>query len=339
MGNKNILVTGSAGFIGMHLVLRLIKEGYNVVGLDNINDYYETSLKYSRLEECGIDKQKIIDETVIKSNRFSNYKFIKVDLLRAERIQILFEEFNFDAVIHLAAQAGVRYSIENPQTYIDNNIVGFFNIIDSARKYKIKNFLYASSSSVYGNSLEVPFNEELSVDKPISLYAATKKSNELIAHVYSNIYNLNTTGLRFFTVYGPWGRPDMAYFSFTNDIINNKEINVYNNGELSRDFTYIDDIINGVVNVFQAKFESEIKYEVLNIGNNKPVSLMEFIDTLEMKIGKKATKNFLQMQKGDVLKTMADISAISKYNYKANTEIHKGLDNFINWYKQYYCIK
>jgi UDP-glucuronate 4-epimerase len=336
MGNKNILVTGSAGFIGMHLVLRLINKGYNVVGLDNINNYYETSLKYSRLEECGISKHKIVDDALVNSNRFPNYKFVKVDLLNQEKIQSIFENNTFDAVIHLAAQAGVRYSIENPQTYIDNNIIGFFNIIDNSRKFKIKNFIYASSSSVYGNSKNVPFSENLSVDKPISLYAATKKSNELLAHVYSNIYGLKTTGLRFFTVYGPWGRPDMAYFSFTNNILKGLEINVYNKGELSRDFTYIDDIINGVVNVFEAKFESSVNYEILNIGNNQPVSLMKFIETLESIIGKKALKNFIEMQKGDVVKTMADITSISNYNYKPSVAIDKGLFEFVKWYLEYY---
>lgn len=336
MGNKNILVTGAAGFIGMHLVLRLINKGYNVVGLDNINNYYDTSLKYSRLEECGIFKQIIVDEELVNSNRFPNYKFVKLDLLNLEKVQLIFEKNTFDAVIHLAAQAGVRYSIENPQTYIDNNIIGFFNIIDTSRKFKIKNFIYASSSSVYGNSIDVPFSENLSVDKPISLYAATKKSNELIAHVYSNIYGLKTTGLRFFTVYGPWGRPDMAYFSFTNNILKGLEINVYNNGELSRDFTYIDDIINGVVNVFEAKFESSVNYEILNIGNNQPVSLLKFIETLESIIGKKAFKNFIDMQKGDVVKTMADITAISNYNYKPSVTIGEGLMVFVSWYLEYY---
>jgi UDP-glucuronate 4-epimerase len=339
MDNNKILVTGSAGFIGMHLVIRLIKEGFFVVGLDNLNNYYDRSLKFSRLEECGIIQDKLKDDILIDSEKFSNYKFIKSDLLSIEKVHCLFEEFQFDAVIHLAAQAGVRYSIENPKTYIENNITGFFNIIDTSRKFNVKNFLYASSSSVYGNSLEVPFNEKLQVDQPISLYAATKKSNELIAHVYSNIYNLKTTGLRFFTVYGPWGRPDMAYFSFTNKIFNDQQIDVFNNGELSRDFTYIDDIINGIVNVFEGRRKSEVKYEILNIGNNKPVSLMKFIDTLETIIGKKAIKNFIQMQKGDVQKTMADISAISKYNFRASTEIEKGLERFINWYKFYYDLK
>lgn len=336
-----ILVTGAAGFIGYHISKALIKNNHLVVGLDNINDYYSVKLKYSRLSDLGIkDEESKKWNLKSKSKIHKNFIFYRKDLIDYDSIQTLFEEYNFDIVCHLGAQAGVRYSIENPKAYIDSNLLGFFNIIDCCRKYFIKHFVYASSSSVYGLNEKIPFSVEDQVDKPISLYAATKKSNELLAHSYSHIYSLKTTGLRFFTVYGPWGRPDMAIYLFTDAIVKQQPINIFNNGNLKRDFTYIDDIVDGVKKVVESSPNDEELYKIYNIGNNKPVNLMDFIDSIEEKIGIKSIKNYMPMQSGDVYKTWANVDAlISDFGYKPSTSIDIGIEKFVKWYKNYNKIK
>ncbi len=350
---RKILVTGAAGFIGHHLVKRWIAEGEEVVGLDNINDYYDPALKYGRLRECGIDRERIEDKLPLASNSFLNYRFRKMNLTDSEGLNRLFEKEQFTHVVNLAAQAGVRYSIENPKAYIDSNIVGFANILEACRHYKIEHLTYASSSSVYGLNESMPFSVENNVDHPVSLYAATKKSNELMAHSYSHLYGLPTTGLRFFTVYGSWGRPDMAYFLFTDAILNGKPIKVFNNGEMSRDFTYIDDIIEGVIRVNDIPAvenpkwsgqnpdpsSSTAPYRVYNIGNNSPVKLMDFIITIEECLGKKAEKIFMPMQPGDVVSTYADVSGlINDFSYKPNTSLKTGVTEFVSWYKRFYNV-
>jgi UDP-glucuronate 4-epimerase len=332
---ENVLVTGSAGFIGMHVVIMLLKNGFNVIGVDSLNSYYDIELKYSRLKECGIKTDKF-QNCGNQSSTFSNYVFFNFDLVNRDEIEYIFNQLNIDIVIHLAAQAGVRFSITNPDTYIKNNIDAFFNVIDVSRINNVKHFIYASSSSVYGNAIEVPFKETLKVDEPVSLYAATKKSNELIAHSYSEIYNLPTTGLRFFTVYGPWGRPDMAYFDFTKSIMESKPINIFNKGILSRDFTFIDDIVDGIFKVMMGRDIQENTYEILNIGNNTPVKLIDFISQLENIIGISAIKRYVEMQKGDVNITFSDIDKISTYGYLPKTSIAEGLGFFVKWYKSYY---
>jgi UDP-glucuronate 4-epimerase len=332
---ENVLVTGSAGFIGMHVVLMLIRNGYNVIGVDSLNSYYDVELKFARLKECGINTEEF-QKFGNQSSNFTNYHFFNFDLVNNDDIEFIFNQFPIDIVIHLAAQAGVRYSISNPETYIKNNINAFYNVIDVSRRSNVKHFLYASSSSVYGNTTEVPFKESMKVDEPVSLYAATKKSNELIAHSYSEIYNLPTTGLRFFTVYGPWGRPDMAYFDFTSAIFNNEPINIFNQGLLSRDFTFIEDIVDGIYKVMVGRDTKEKLYEILNIGNNSPVKLIDFISQLEKSIGIIAIKRFIGMQKGDVNITYSDIHKISNYGYQPKTGIAEGLGIFVKWYKSYY---
>lgn len=311
-----ILVTGAAGFIGYHLCEKLQAKGYQVLGLDNINDYYDVNLKYARLKKLGIDKKQIEYNRVVESILYSNnFKFIKLNLEDRENIPLLFEQERFNCVINLAAQAGVRYSIQNPMAYIDSNIVGFMNILEASRQYKIAKLLYASSSSVYGNSIDVPFSPTQRVDCPISLYAATKKSNELMAYTYSHLFDMQTIGLRFFTVYGPWGRPDMAMFLFTDAILNNKPIQVFNYGDLSRDFTYIDDIIKGILLIVEDTNQKE-KYQLFNIGNSKPVQLLQFIEEIERITGKKAQKIMMPMQPGDVNQTWADVEDLrKKYGY------------------------
>jgi len=346
-----ILVTGSAGFIGFHTTNRLLKEGHEVVGYDCINSYYDVNLKYSRLEFAGIKKENIIENTIIRSESNTNYKFIKAQLENKEIMQKVFEAEKFDYVIHLAAQAGVRYSIENPYAYLESNLIGFLNIIECCRHFKIKHLAYASSSSVYGLNETIPFSTHENVDHPISLYAATKKSNELTAHCYSYLYKIPTTGLRFFTVYGPWGRPDMALFIFTKAILENKTIDVFNNGEMKRDFTYIDDIVTGIINVVlnppkgntswtgknPDPSSSVAPYKIYNIGNNRPEKLMDFISTIEKHIGKEAKKNFLPLQAGDVPATYADVDdLITDFNFKPNTSVETGIGNFIKWYREYY---
>ena len=328
-----ILVTGTAGFIGYHLAKKLLELGHEVIGYDNINDYYDVNLKYARLQELGISRDNLKDNQLLYSTTYPKHKFIKANLEDTETLNNLFETEKFDAVCNLAAQAGVRYSIENPHAYISSNVVGFMNILEACRNYDVKNLSYASSSSVYGLNKSQPFKTTDKTDTPISLYAATKKSNELMAHTYSHLYGIQTTGLRFFTVYGPWGRPDMAPMLFADAITNDRPIKVFNNGEMSRDFTYIDDIIAGIVKVISNPSYSNI----YNIGNNAPLSLMTFIETIEDALGKKAEKNFMPMQDGDVVSTYADVSGlINDFGYKPDTSLEDGIGKFVKWYKEFY---
>ncbi len=346
-----ILITGTAGFIGAHLAEALIKRGDEVVGLDIINDYYDINLKYARLKKSGINREDIKDNKLINSTLHKNYKFIKADLQNKEILNTLFENEKFDKVCNLAAQAGVRYSLTNPDAYIQSNIIGFINILEACRHYKVKHLAYASSSSVYGLNEKMPLSTNQNVDHPISLYAASKKSNELMAHTYSHLFNLPTTGLRFFTVYGPWGRPDMALFLFTKAILNNEPIDVFNHGNMVRDFTYIDDIVEGIVRVIDhppqgnpnwsgkkpEPSSSIAPYKIYNIGNNNPVKLMDFIAAIEQKLGKKAKKNMMPIQQGDVPATFANVDDLVKdLGYKPNTPVTKGINNFIEWYLDYY---
>lgn len=323
--DKVYLITGAAGFIGFHLSKRLLTQGAKVIGFDNINDYYDTKLKYARLE-------------ILKS--YKNFTFIKGDLADKEAVNHLFEDFNPDIVVNLAAQAGVRYSIDNPDAYISSNVIGFYNILECARHHKIEHLLYASSSSVYGNQQKTPFSTTDNVDHPISLYAATKKTNELMAFTYSHLYKIPATGLRFFTVYGPYGRPDMAYFSFTNKIMRGEKIKIFNNGDMYRDFTYVDDIVKGIENMLcnpPLPDENGVQYKVYNIGNNKPEKLMYFIETLEKCIGKTAEKEYLPMQPGDVYQTYADVTdLIEDFDFKPSTSIEDGLSQFAKWYFEFY---
>jgi UDP-glucuronate 4-epimerase len=331
--SKQILITGSAGFIGMHLSKKLLQEGYSVIGIDNINSYYDQQLKIDRLQELGV--QYSASKVDFSSSIYENFTFKKVDITEAEVLDTLFTENNFTAVIHLAAQAGVRYSIKNPRTYIDNNLNGFFNVLDCTRQHKVPKFLYASSSSVYGNSKEIPFSETQHVDQPVSLYAATKKSNELIAHSYAEIYKMNVIGMRFFTVYGPYGRPDMAYYSFAENIKNNTPIKVYNHGNLSRDFTYIDDITQGIKLLLEKAASPETNYEIYNLANSGPVNLLEFIETLEQAMGKEAIKEYVEMQAGDVSTTFADITRLKQLGYQPTTHLKEGIAKFVAWYNNY----
>lgn len=334
---KKILVTGAIGFIGYHLTKKLISEDYEVIGVDNINEYYDTSLKYGKLPLLGIDNELIEANKKYTSKKYANFKFFKIDIRNRSIIEKLFSDEKFDVVCNLAAQAGVKYSIENPHTYIENNITGFINILDACRQNDIKHFIFASSSSVYGNQEKVPFAENDNVDFPISIYAASKKANELMAHTYSHLYHLKTTGLRFFTVYGPWGRPDMAPFIFTKNIIEGNTINVFNDGNLERDFTYIDDIVNGIYLVI--KGSKNYKYKIYNIGNSSPVNLNDFVKTIEKAVGKKAIVSYRPLRDGDVIKTYADTSSLENdYNYKPSTKIETGITKFIEWYKKYYQL-
>ena len=332
-----ILVTGAAGFIGFHTCLKLVSQGHEVYGIDNINDYYDPKLKFDRLNELGFSEAASkLFKNEVQSTKFNSLRFSRIDLVDHESIDNLFKQEQFEVVCNLAAQAGVRYSIENPKAYIDSNISGFLNILEGCRNHKVKHLVYASSSSVYGENKKVPFETTDTVDHPISLYAATKKSNELMAHTYGHLYNFKTTGLRFFTVYGPWGRPDMAYYLFAEAISNNKPIKVFNNGKMERDFTYIDDIVNGVAKIIEKNIDTREHYKIYNIGNNKTQSLQDFIISIEAATGKEAIKEMYPMQAGDVPKTFADISEIIKdFGYKPNTSINKGLKEFIRWYKNY----
>lgn len=318
-------ITGAAGFIGFYLAKRLLEGGARVVGLDNMNDYYEVSLKEERL--------RIL-------NKSEGFTFIKGDLADKETVMSIFKEHRPDIVVNLAAQAGVRYSIDNPDAYIQSNLVGFFNILEGCRYYPVKHLVYASSSSVYGGNTKVPFCVEDQVDRPVSLYAATKKSNELMAYSYSKLYGIKLTGLRFFTVYGPMGRPDMAYYKFAKKIMKGEPIQIYNNGDMMRDFTYIDDIITGVVNILENPPKADdlgAYYKIYNIGNNKPEKLMDYISTLEKCLGREAKKEFLPMQPGDVYQTYADVSdLIRDFDFKPNTSIEEGLSRFAEWFLEYY---
>ena len=333
-----ILVTGAAGFIGYHLCEKLVSLGHEVIGLDNINDYYDVNLKFARLKNLGIPKNAIDYNTLVASDIHGvQFHFIKLNLEDQENLPILFQKQNFDMVCNLAAQAGVRYSLEKPMKYVESNIVGFVNLLECVRNAKIKRLVYASSSSVYGMNKKVPFSTEDNVDHPVSLYAATKKSNELMAHTYSHLFDVETIGLRFFTVYGPWGRPDMAMFLFTDAILNDKPIKVFNNGNLSRDFTYIDDIIEGVVATLLVEIKNKEKYSLYNIGNSKPVKLMDFIEGIERVTGKSAIKEMYPMQLGDVERTWADIDPIKKdYTYQPEILIDKGVYSFVKWFEDYY---
>ena len=337
-----ILVTGSAGFIGFHVALSLLKRGEDVIGVDNLNDYYDVALKKARLKELN---------KFDKNNKNSSFNFVKLDISSTKDMKKLFVQENFDAVINLAAQAGVRYSIENPYAYINSNIIGFMNILEGCRHNDIQHLVYASSSSVYGSNEKLPFSVSDSVDHPLSLYAATKKSNELMAHTYSSLYNLPTTGLRFFTVYGPWGRPDMALFTFTKSILAGDPINVFNHGNHKRDFTYIDDIVEGVVSCLDSPAQpnknwdgknpdpgtSKFPWKVYNIGNSSPVELGRYIELLEKELGKSAKQNFLPMQLGDVPNTSADVSSLAEdIGYSPNTPVEEGIRKFAIWYKEFY---
>lgn len=351
--NMTILITGTAGFIGFHTANRLLKEGHTVIGIDSINDYYEVQLKHDRLSSAGINIDSLEynkPSTGIKSS----YIFYLLKLEDKDALQNIFDQYNIQVVIHLAAQAGVRYSLENTEAYINSNIVGFANMLECCRHNKIKHFVYASSSSVYGLNDAIPFSTSQNVDHPISLYAASKKSNELMAHVYSHLFGLPTTGLRFFTVYGPWGRPDMAPVIFTKAILAGRPIQVFNNGNMQRDFTYIDDIVEGVVRIMDHTPQpnsnwvnsgkdissSSAPYKIYNIGNNAPVHLMHFINAIENALGIKAIKELKPLQPGDVTITYADVSDLVKdTGYKPNTSIEEGVNKFIAWYKEYHNIK
>lgn len=330
------LVTGAAGFIGFHVVQLLCNAGHDVIGIDNLNDYYDVNLKESRLN--------------LLSN-LNNFRFSKLDLSDANEIAKLFAEEKFNRVIHLAAQAGVRYSLDNPMAYADSNLVGHLNILEGCRHHKIEHLVYASSSSVYGLNQKLPFSTSDSVDHPVSLYAATKKANELMAHTYSHLYGIPTTGLRFFTVYGPWGRPDMALFKFTKAILEGREIDVYNNGNLSRDFTYIDDIVEGIIRIADvipqqqpdwtpeqgSPANSSAPYRIYNIGNGSPVKLLDFINAIETSLGIEAKKNMLPMQPGDVHATWAEMDDFfNATGYKPNVSVQEGVQRFVEWYKSYY---
>jgi len=349
-----ILVTGTAGFIGFHLAKRLLERGDEVVGIDNINDYYDVRVKYGRLRETGIEGDEAIEYAKpVQSDRYENYRFVKLNLEDRAAVDELFERERFDAVCNLAAQAGVRYSLVNPHAYVDSNIVGFVNILEACRHHGVGHLAYASSSSVYGLNETMPFSTHDNVDHPISLYAASKKSNELMAHTYSHLYGLPTTGLRFFTVYGPWGRPDMALFLFTKAILEDRPIDVYNYGNMRRDFTYVDDIVEGLVRVIDHPPKgnpewsgkhpdpgsSQAPYKIYNIGNNHPVKLMDFITAIEKAIGKEAQKNLLPIQPGDVPETYADVSDLIKdLGYRPATPIETGVERFIQWYREFYNV-
>jgi len=339
MSQQTILVTGAAGFIGFHLCKRILKQGHRVVGLDNINDYYNVDLKYDRLNELGVHRSDAeCFGSVVSSNIYGDsFQFIRINLEDRKALPELFKSYQFDSVCNLAAQAGVRYSIENPEAYIDSNVSGFLNVLECCRHHEISRLVYASSSSVYGNSDEVPFKERAFVDQPISLYAATKKSNELMAHTYSHLYNIETIGLRFFTVYGPWGRPDMALFLFTEAILNNQPIKVFNEGKLSRDFTYIDDIVEGVENTLLKTFKEKKLYKLYNIGNSQPVQLLDFIEAIEKSTGKTSERIMMPMQAGDVNQTWANVEHLkADYDYQPSTALEVGVEAFVDWYKSYY---
>ncbi|WP_313360757.1 NAD-dependent epimerase/dehydratase family protein [Empedobacter sp.] len=335
---KTVFITGVAGFIGYHLAEKLIEKNIKVVGIDNINDYYTVQLKYDRLKELGINQEfaSNFDQKVLSSKHEEKMIFYRMNLEDKESLAQLFKTYSFDAVVNMAAQAGVRYSIENPDAYGQSNLVGFLNILECCRNYNVKKLLYASSSSIYGNSSDVPFSTNQNVDHPISLYAATKKANELMAHAYSHLYDFQTIGLRFFTVYGPWGRPDMAMFLFTDAILNHQPLKVFNHGDLSRDFTYIDDIIQGIDKILEDKNTNE-KYQLYNIGNSKPVQLMDFIKEVELSTGEKAILEMYPMQAGDVNQTWADVQELKdKFGYNPHYPVDKGVYNFVQWYRKYY---
>lgn len=349
-----ILVTGTAGFIGFHLAKKLLGRGNVVVGLDSINDYYSTDLKFDRLKETGIAREETAYGKKVKSTTYPDYSFVRMQLEDKEGVDRLFSEEKFDRVCNLAAQAGVRYSLQNPRAYIDSNIIGFINILEACRHNQVEHLAYASSSSVYGLNESMPFSTHDNVDHPISLYAASKKSNELMAHVYSSLFGIPTTGLRFFTVYGPWGRPDMALFLFTRAILEGKPIEVFNEGNMRRDFTYVDDIVEGIVRVIDNPPESnpfwtgkhpdpatsKFPYRIYNIGNSSPVNLMDFIEAIESAIGIEAKKEMMPIQPGDVPATWADTSDLQNdLGYSPNTPVKDGVEQFVKWYREYYKVQ
>lgn len=349
----NILVTGTAGFIGFHVVNRLLTEGHTVVGIDSINEYYDVHLKFGRLAAAGIDKNKIQYGKPLKSATFESYTFYWLQLEDKEKLMFVFNKHQFEIVIHLAAQAGVRYSLENPDAYLNSNIISFLNVLEACRYHHIKHLVFASSSSVYGLNDHLPFSTSQNVDHPVSLYAASKKSNELMAHAYSHLFQLPVTGLRFFTVYGPWGRPDMALFIFTKNIVEGKPIPIFNNGYMQRDFTYVDDIVAGILKVMDNipqpdknwkasesdASSSSAPYKIYNIGNNAPVMLTEFVEAIENELGTKAKKEFLPLQPGDVPLTFADVSDLVRdTGYKPSTSVKEGIKDFITWYAKYYNV-
>ncbi len=325
--DKIYVITGGAGFIGYHLSKRLLEQGATVIGYDNLNDYYEVSLKRDRLNLLA---------------KYEKYQFVKGNIANKEEVNALFQAYNPNVVVNLAAQAGVRYSIDHPEAYMESNLVGFFNILEACRHYPVEHLVYASSSSVYGANEKVPFSTEDKVDSPLSLYAATKKSNELMAYSYSKLYEIASTGLRFFTVYGPYGRPDMACYKFANKMVKGDPIQIYNNGDMYRDFTYVDDIVTGIINILcnpPKEDKNGVKYKVYNIGNHNPEKLMDFIKTLENCMGIEAKKEYYPMQPGDVYKTYADVTELmNDFGFKPDTSIKEGLTQFANWYKEYYHL-
>lgn len=350
---KKILITGTAGFIGFHLANLLLKEGHSIIGLDIINDYYDINLKYDRLARAGISKQKILPGRIVSSDLHSNYSFVQQALEDRDLMMKLFESEKPDVVVHLAAQAGVRYSLTNPEAYVDSNITGFLNVLEACRHNPVENLIYASSSSVYGLNSKMPFSVHSNVDHPVSLYAASKKSNELMAHTYSHLFGIPTTGLRFFTVYGPWGRPDMALFLFTKAILNDEPIEVFNYGEMQRDFTYVDDIVGGISKMIDKPAAADpawdsahpdpsrsvAPYRLYNIGNSSPVRLMDFISAIEKALGKEAEKKMKPIQPGDVEKTWADVNdLVTDFDYRPGTPVQQGIDAFVKWFREYYGI-
>lgn len=346
-----ILITGTAGFIGFHLVDKFLEEGHEVVGLDNINDYYDTTLKYGRLQTQGIERERLLAGKMLQSTTRKGYRFIQLGLEDRDAVAALFAKERFDAVCHMAAQAGVRYSLENPHAYVDSNIVGFVNILEGCRHNGVKHLAFASSSSVYGLNTKMPFQTSDRTDHPVSLYAATKKSNEMMAHTYAHLYGIPMTGLRFFTVYGPWGRPDMAPFLFTSAAYEGRPIKVFNHGDMQRDFTYIDDIVEGVYRVTMRPAQpdpdfdpavptpehSSAPYRIYNIGNNNTIRLGDFIDAIEEATGIEMQKEYLPMQPGDVQATYADVSGLVRdFGYRPDTPLREGVKRFVDWYKSFY---
>jgi UDP-glucuronate 4-epimerase len=350
---KRVLVTGTAGFIGFHLAQRLVEQGYHVTGLDIINEYYDVDLKYARLEQSGILKDEISYNQPVTSKNAPNYQFVQLQLEDRESLFELFANRAFEVVVHMAAQAGVRYSLTHPQVYLDSNITGFLNILEACRHHPVKNLIFASSSSVYGLNKQYPFRESSNVDHPVSLYAASKKSNELMAHTYSHLFGIPAIGLRFFTVYGPWGRPDMALFIFTRAILEGRPIEVFNHGHMERDFTYIDDIVGGIERMVPTPpvpdknwdpadpdpSASSAPFRIYNIGSSSPVKLTRFIEAIERSLGMTAEKVLMPIQPGDVEKTWADVSALVRdYGYSPATPVEEGIQKFVEWYKEYYRI-